>query len=124
MHKSTVDIKKTAKSRIRKRIRKKIEGTSERPRVFFKRSNRYLYLQAIDDINGVVLTSASTLEKDFREKNKNTKNLSASGKLGEIAAKRLKKKKIETIIFDRGVHPYHGRVKSLADAMRKGGLKF
>jgi large subunit ribosomal protein L18 len=122
--KNKVDIKQRAKSRIRKRIRKKISGTSERPRVLVFRSNRYMYVQAIDDLNGVVLSSASTLEKEFKEKNKSFKNLEASKALGELFSKRLKKQKIDTIVFDRGVFPYHGRIKNLAEAMRKGGLTF
>ena len=124
MFKSKVLIKQKAKTKIRKRIRKKISGTSERPRVLVVRSNRYLYVQAIDDNNGVVLSSASTLEKEFKEKNKNFKNADASKALGELFSKRLKKKKIESIVFDRGVFPYHGRIKNLAEAMRKGGLTF
>ena len=88
------------------------------------RSNRYLYVQTIDDLNGRVLSTASTLEKAFREKHKNAKNLEASKLLGEIVAERLKKKKIKSVVFDRGIHPYHGRIKNLADAMRKGGLVF
>ena len=124
MFKSKVLIKQRAKTKIRKRIRKKISGTSERPRVLVVRSNRFLYVQAIDDINGVVLSSASTLEKEFKEKNKNFKNAEAATALGELISKRLKKKKIESIVFDRGVFPYHGRIKNLAEAIRKGGLTF
>lgn len=124
MHKSKVDVKKVAKQRIRKRIRKKIGGTEDCPRVYIYKSNRYLYLQAVDDVNGAVLASACTLEKEFKEKKKNTKNLEASKLLGDLIAKRLKQKKIEAIVFDRGIYPYHGRVKMLAEAMREGGLKF
>jgi len=119
-----VELKKRAKLQIRKRIRKKISGTPDRPRVLVTRSNRFMYVQAIDDINGVVLASASTLEKAFREKNSVTKNMKASEALGELAAQRFKKKKIKSIVFDRGIFPYHGRIKVLADAMRKGGLVF
>jgi len=119
-----ISLKKRAKIRVRRRIRKKISGTPERPRVLVTRSNRYLYVQAIDDVSGAVLATASTLEKAFREKNKNSRNLKASEALGELAAERLKAKKIENIVFDRGTFPYHGRIKALADAMRKGGLVF
>jgi len=122
--KDKVTLKKKAKSRIRKRIRKKLKGTSERPRVFIFKSNKYIYSQVINDEEGVVLTAASTLEKEFREKNKNTKSVEASKSLGEILAKRLKQKKIESVIFDRGISPYHGRIKALAEAMRKAGLIF
>lgn len=122
--KDRVTLKKKAKSRIRKRIRKKLKGTSERPRVFIFKSNKYIYSQVINDEEGVVLTAASTLEKEFREKNKSTKSIEASKTLGEILAKRLKQKKIESVIFDRGISPYHGRIKVLAEAMRKAGLIF
>jgi large subunit ribosomal protein L18 len=122
--KDNVAVKKVARRRIRKRIRKKIGGTPDRPRVLVTRSNRYMYVQAIDDINGRVLSSACTLEKSFREKNKNFKNTEAAKALGKVVAGRLKEKKIKTIVFDRGVYPYHGRIKNLADAMREGGLIF
>lgn len=124
MYKNKVMIKKAAKKRIRRRIRKKIEGNSEVPRVFVFKSNRYIYAQAVDDSNGKILTTASTLEKEFKEKNKKYKNSEASRLLGEMIAKRLKQKKIKSIVFDRGIYPYHGRVKELADAMRKEGLVF
>jgi large subunit ribosomal protein L18 len=122
--KNNVEVKKKSRSRIRKRIRKKIQGTEDRPRVLIGKSNRYIYAQVIDDEKGVVLASASTLEKEFKTKNKNTKNLEASKKLGELLSKRLKEKKIDQIIFDRGISPYHGRVKELAEALRKNELKF
>lgn len=124
MYRNKIELKKKAKERIRKRIQKKIKGTSERPRVYIFKSNRYIYTQVIDDENGRILTSASTIEKEFKEKNKNHKNSEASNILGEILAKRLKQKKIEKVVFDRGISPYHGRVKALAEAIRKGGLIF
>ncbi len=124
MYKTNVEVKKKARVRIRRRIRKKISGTSDKPRVIVNRSNRYFYIQAIDDTSGTVMASASTLEKVFKEKNKNTKNMKASESLGKLAAQRIIKKKIKTIVFDRGVYLYHGRIKILADAMRKEGLKF
>ncbi len=124
MYKNKVSLKKIAKKRKRKRIRKKIGGTQERPRVHVFKSNRYIYAQAVNDENGSVLASASSLEKEFREKNKNYKNIPTSQALGETLAKRLKKKKIERVVFDRGIYPYHGRIKALAEAMRKGGLTF
>lgn len=117
-------LKTESRRRIRKRIRKKIRGTAERPRVFVFKSNRYLYTQAIDDDTGTVLASASSMEKEYREKKKKTKNLEASKTVGEMIAKRLKKKKIKQVVFDRGAYPYHGRVKALAEAMRKEDLIF
>lgn len=124
MYKDKVVLKKIAKKRIRRRIRKKLEGSSETPRVFVFKSNRYIYAQAIDDIDGKILASASTLEKEFKDKNKKYKNAEASKLLGEMMAKRLKQKKIKSIVFDRGIFPYHGRIKELAEAMRKEGLVF
>jgi len=117
-------LKAESRKKIRKRIQKKIRGTAERPRVFVFKSNRYLYTQAIDDRTGTILAAASSVEKAYREKKKKTKNLEASKTVGEMIAKRLMKKKIEKIVFDRGVYPYHGRVKALAEAMRKEGLIF
>lgn len=124
MYKNKVVLKKVAKGRKRKRIRKKIGGTLERPRVHVFKSNCYIYTQAVDDENGSILASASTLEKEFKDKNKNYKNISACKNLGEMFVERLKKKKIERVVFDRGIYPYHGRIKALAEAMRKGGLIF
>jgi large subunit ribosomal protein L18 len=117
-------LKEESKRKIRRRIRKKIKGTAERPRVHVFKSNRYIYTQAIDDLTGSVLASASSVEKEYREKKKKTKNMEASQIVGETIAKRLKKKKIKQAVFDRGVYPYHGRVKALAEAMRKEGLIF
>jgi len=124
VHKDNVSIKKTAKSRIRKRIRKKISGSPERPRAFVYKSNRHIYVQVIDDQNGKVLSAASTLEKEFKEKRKNSKNIDASQAVGKLIANKLKKNKIKTVVFDRGLYPYHGRVKTLAEAMRKEGIIF
>ncbi|MBS3818692.1 50S ribosomal protein L18 [bacterium] len=121
---SKIKAKKERKDRKRGRIRKKVMGSSEAPRVFVFKSNRYIYTQAIDDEQGVVLTSASTLEKEFREKNQNTKNTEASKILGQLLAQRLKQKKIQNVVFDRGYYSYHGRVKALAESMRKEGLSF
>ncbi len=124
MHRDKVVVKKKAKERIRKRIRKKLRGTSERPRVCVFKSNRYVYTQAFNDENGRVLVFASTLEKEFKQKNKNYKKIEACQKLGSIMGKRLKEKNINKIVFDRGIYPYHGRIKALAEAMRKEGIIF
>jgi len=110
--------------RLRKRIREKVKGTPERPRVHVFKSNAYIYTQVINDAAGAVLLTASTLEKEFRDKAKSTKNKDACGLLGEMLGRRLKAAKIEKIVFDRGVHPYHGRVKTLAEAIRKEGIQF
>jgi len=124
VHKDKVETKKVARDRIRKRIRKKIHGTSEKPRIFVYKSNKYIYVQVINDDDGKILATASTLEKEFRDKNKNTRNLKASQQLGDILATRLKKNKIKQVVFDRGFYPYHGRVKVLAEALRKSGVSF
>jgi large subunit ribosomal protein L18 len=117
-------VKTEKKIRIRKRIRKKIRGAEARPRVHVFKSNRYLYAQAVDDDRRAVLAAASSLEKTFKEKAKNTKNREACGLLGEILAQRLLAKNVKTIVFDRGRYPYHGRIKALAEGLRKGGLVF
>ncbi len=124
MYKDKVKIKKIAKQRIRKRVRKKVRGTSERPRVYVFKSNRYLYTQVIDDEKNRVIISASTLEKSFKNENKNFKNIEAAKILGKMLANRLKERKIEKIVFDRGSYPYHGRVKAIAEALREVGLVF
>jgi len=116
--------RKVRDSRLRKRIREKVKGTPERPRVHVFKSNTYVYTQVINDLGGAVLLTASTLEKEFREKAKSTKNKDACVLLGELLGKRLKAAKIERVVFDRGVHPYHGRVKTLAEAIRKQGIQF
>jgi large subunit ribosomal protein L18 len=110
--------------RLRKRIRERVQGTPERPRLHVFKSNAYIYTQVIDDRKGAVLLTASTLEKEFRAKAKSTKNKDACVLLGELLGRRLKEAKIEKVVFDRGTHPYHGRVKTLADAIRKEGIQF
>ena len=116
--------KKIRDTRIRKRIREKVRGTPERPRLHVFKSNTYVYTQVVNDQAGAVLLSASTLEKEFRESSKNSKNKDACERLGALLAKRLKAAKIESIVFDRGTTPYHGRVKALAEAIRKEGIRF
>jgi len=124
VHKDKSELKKKIKVRIRRRIRAKVRGTADRPRVFVFKSNRYVYAQALDDDAGRVLAAACTLEKSFRQKNSNTKNREACQALGKILAERLKEKKIDKVVFDRGVYPYHGRVKTFAETLRKEGLTF
>jgi large subunit ribosomal protein L18 len=116
--------RKVREDRLRKRIRERVRGTSERPRLHVYKSNAYVYTQVIDDRAGTVLLTASTLEKDFRAKAKGTKNKDACTVLGEILGKRLKAAKIDKVVFDRGTHPYHGNIKTLADAVRKEGIQF
>ena len=115
-------LKNKRKDRIRKSIRKKISGTPERPRLIIVRSNKYLYAQVYDDENAKVLANASTLEKEVKSKLKGTKDKEAAKVLGEILAERLKKKKVKTVVFDRNVYDYKGRVKVFADSVREKGI--
>jgi large subunit ribosomal protein L18 len=106
------------------RVRKKITGTTERPRLCVFRSLNHIYAQVVDDMQGQTLVSASTLDKDLQAKLKKTGNRDAAKQVGMLLAQRAKEKGIETIVFDRGGYLYHGRVKSLAEGAREGGLKF
>ena len=104
-----------------KRVRGKITGTPERPRLNVFRSEKHIYAQIIDDTKGVTLCSASSLEKDFEGSGSNKEG---AQKVGKQVAERAKKSGIEEVVFDRGGYLYHGRVKELAEAAREGGLKF
>ncbi|MAE50316.1 MAG: 50S ribosomal protein L18 [Micavibrio sp.] len=95
-----------------------------RPRLSVFRSGKQIYAQVIDDIKGVTLASASTLDKDLREKLKSGSNAAAASEVGKLIAARAKKVGVEKIVFDRGRFVYHGRVKALADGAREGGLEF
>ena len=103
------------------RVRGKISGTPERPRLNVFRSNANMYAQIIDDVNGVTLAAASTLEKDFEGA---VGNKEAARKVGQLVAERAKAKGIEEVVFDRGGYVYHGRVAELAEGAREAGLKF
>ena len=103
------------------RVRGKISGTPECPRLNVFRSNANIYAQIIDDVNGVTLVAANTLEKDFEGA---TGNVEAAKKVGAVLAERAKAKGIEKVVFDRGGYIYHGRVAALAEGAREGGLKF
>ena len=104
-----------------KRVRSKISGTAECPRLDVYRSAKTIYAQVIDDVAGVTLVSASTIEKDFTEYGGNK---DAAKKVGLLVAERCKAKGIENVVFDRGGYLYHGRVKELAEGAREGGLQF
>jgi len=106
------------------RIRKKISGTKDKPRLSVYRSLKNLFVQLVDDDANSILVSTSTMNKEFKEKVKYGGNVKAAVLLGEIVAEKAKEKKIGSIVFDRGGYLYHGRVKALAEALRKGGLKF
>ncbi len=103
------------------RVRGKISGTAERPRLSVFRSENNIYAQIIDDVAGVTLAAASTVEKGFEGSGG---NIEAAKKVGAAIAERALKKGIEDVVFDRGGYIYHGRVKALAEGAREGGLKF
>ena len=103
------------------RVRTKISGTAERPRLCIYRSNTNLYVQIIDDVAGKTLAQASTLDKEVKTKHSNKE---AAKEVGTLIAKRAAEKNIKEIVFDRGGYIYHGVVKELAEAARQGGLKF
>lgn len=111
------------RKRLRRKIhiRKRVSGTSERPRMTVTKSNRSISVQVIDDVKGHTLASASTLEKEL----KNIKvTVKGAGELGELFGKRLLEKNIKTVVFDRNGYLYHGIIKALADGSRKAGIEF
>lgn len=106
------------------RVFDKIRGTAVRPRLAVYRSEKYIYVQAIDDAEGRTVAAACSLEKEFKGvKTGAKKNLKIAEKLGEMVSERLKAKGIEAVVFDRSGYRYHGRVKTLAEAVRKSGVK-
>ncbi len=119
-------IKKVNRNEVRKarheRVRNKVSGTSETPRLDVFRSNSNIFAQIIDDVKGVTLVSASSIDKELKLENGG--NTEAAVKVGELLAKRAKDAKITDVVFDRGGYLYHGRVKALAEAARENGLKF
>jgi len=119
-------IRKTSKNEIRERvhvrIRKKLRGTTERPRLTVFRSTSHIYAQVIDDTKGVTLVAASSTEKAAEKKTGG--NLAAAKEIGKRVAERAKENGINKVVFDRGGYIYHGRVKALADAAREAGLEF
>lgn len=104
------------------RVRSKIMGTTERPRLNVYRSNSHIYAQIIDDINGKTLAQASSLDKELNLENGS--NAEAAKKVGELVANRAAEANVKVVVFDRGGYLYHGRVKALADAAREAGLEF
>ena len=113
--------RKLERTRRHKRVRNKISGTAERPRLCVFRSNSNLYVQVIDDVAGNTLVSASTLDKEVKTKHANKE---AAKEVGKLIAKKAADKNITEVVFDRGGYIYHGVVKELAEAAREGGLKF
>ena len=106
------------------RIRKRMFGTSEKPRLFVYRSEKHLYAQAIDDYQGKTLFAFSTLDEKFKKVSPRGNTVEAAKKLGEILGPQLIKKGIQKIVFDRGGDKYHGRVKALAESLRQSGVVF
>ena len=107
---------------VHKRIRLKVEGTSERPRLAIFRSVNHIYAQVIDDTKGQTVVSASTTEPDLRGKSGG--NIASAKEIGKLIAERAKEKGINRVVFDRGGYIYHGRVRNLAEAAREAGLEF
>jgi large subunit ribosomal protein L18 len=116
--------RKAARQRVHQRIRKRVTGTSERPRLCIHFSAKHVYAQVIDDDIGRTLVSASTIERGLVGKGKAAANRTTAEVVGKTIAERLLAKKKDTVVFDRGGFQYHGKVKALADAARGGGLKF
>ncbi|GGE84243.1 50S ribosomal protein L18 [Priestia taiwanensis] len=119
-------ITKPDKNAVRKkrhgRVRAKLSGTAQRPRLNVFRSNQHIYAQVIDDVNGLTLASASTMDKEVSLDA--TSNVAAATAVGTLVAKRAVEKGVKEVVFDRGGYLYHGRVKALAEAAREAGLEF
>ena len=107
-----------------RRVRNRLSGTTERPRLAVFRSNNHMYAQIIDDTVGNTLVSASTTQKDVKAELEKTNNVDAAAHLGTVIAKRALEKGINAVVFDRGGFIYHGKIKALADAAREAGLEF
>ncbi|HEX8681366.1 MAG TPA: 50S ribosomal protein L18 [Ardenticatenaceae bacterium] len=116
----------TRAARIRRhtRVRRKVEGTTARPRLNVFRSLTNIYAQVIDDLNGHTLAAASTQDAELREAVAGLKKVEAAKRVGTLVAERAKAAGINTVVFDRGGYKYHGRIKALADGAREGGLEF
>jgi len=116
--------KSAALSRRQRRVRGKVSGTAERPRLRVTRSNAHIYAQLIDDVSGRTLVSASSIDAELRSALKTGSNIDAAKAVGEALGRRALEAGIEQAVFDRGGRLYHGRVKALADGARSAGLKF
>jgi large subunit ribosomal protein L18 len=116
--------RKESTRRRHSRVRRKVSGTAERPRLAVFRSNQHIYAQAIDDTQHHTLVSASSLDASVKEDLDSGSNCQASSQVGKLVAERLLEKGIKQVVFDRGGNLYHGRIKALADAAREAGLEF
>ena len=125
---ATVPVKRLSRSahreRLHSRLRRKISGSTERPRLCVFRSSRHIQAQVIDDVQGKTLAYAGSLDKDVRGQIKGGGNVAAAKVVGKAIAVRAKSAGVEKVVFDRGGYQYHGRVKALAEAAREAGLKF
>lgn len=116
--------KEIQRKRVHFRVRKKITGTPERPRLCVFKSDKHIYAQIIDDSRGVTLSAASTLSAELRELLNGLKGMEKAEKVGELLAKKAVESGIDKVVFDRGGFKYHGKIKSLADGARNNGLTF
>jgi large subunit ribosomal protein L18 len=116
--------KNKARKRRHVRVRRKIAGTTARPRLNVFRSTKHIYAQLIDDANGITIVSASTVDPDLKGSVSHGGNVDAASKVGELIAKRAIEKGYKEVVFDRGGYLYHGRIQALADAAREAGLEF
>ena len=121
---SLTSIKKSAWFRRKRRVRKKIKGSPERPRLNVYRSNKHIYVQVIDDVSGRVHASASTLSSEIKGALPHTSNVEAAKKVGALIAQKCAEKEIVQVVFDRNGFLFHGRVRALALSAREAGLKF
>ena len=115
--------KQERRIKIQRRIRKKISGTREKPRMSIFRSNKNIFVQVIDDVNGVTLAAASSLVKEIADK-KDINKKDQAALVGKVVAEKATAAGVKEVVFDRGGYLYHGRIKSLADSARENGLKF
>ncbi|SFL91112.1 50S ribosomal protein L18 [Halanaerobium salsuginis] len=116
--------KREARKKRQQRIRNKVVGTPERPRMNVTRSLKHIYVQIIDDLSGTTIASASTLDPALKDSIEVASNKEAAKLVGELAARRALEKGVDSVVFDRSGYKYHGRVKALADSAREEGLKF
>ena len=116
--------KKEIRSRVHQRIRRKLRGTAERPRLAVFRSLAHIYAQVVDDVNGKTVAHASTLSREVRTAITASTKVDAAKSVGQAIAKLLLEKGVDSVVFDRNGYLYHGRVRALADAARAAGLKF
>ena len=121
---NSVTQRKTLRLKRKKRIRKNINGTPDRPRMSVFRSAKHIYTQIVDDTQGITLVSASTTEKEVREQQKFENKTAAALFIGQLIAERAAEKGIKSVVFDRNGFLYHGRVKAVTDGARKAGLDF